>query len=253
MDKVISLTLVKSLIMESVKNETYQRGQTDKAADQKNIVTAYHEQAGDEDYHLRILDRALYTNLSELKTILAEYLSPSSDSTGDNIYSTEEGDTIIINLTVSTRFNDALTDPLAKLCSKFIEENMLADWWKPINKDQSALYATFAEKDLASIRRCFNKKAPAAPTIPYTSTIAVTGSAVDIGVGEITTITYSLSDGAVNDIEVEVENNTLIDVRRTENAFAVEGKQRGHTYVRLYSRHRPSVNAIVNVYVTDQQ
>ena len=50
MDQTIQLTIIKSLVMESVKNGTYKRGQFDKAIDEKAIAAAYHEQAGDEEY-----------------------------------------------------------------------------------------------------------------------------------------------------------------------------------------------------------
>ena len=151
MSHQISITLVKSLIIESVKNETFQKGQFDRAVDPKAVTAAYHEQAGDEQYHLRILDRALYTNLSELKTILSEYVSPYGGMTADNIYSRENDDFIVISLSVSERFNNGMMEPLAKLCSKYVEESMLMDWWKPINDKQASLYAQFVERDLAAI------------------------------------------------------------------------------------------------------
>ena len=253
MNNVIKLELVKSLILESVKNETFLRGQAEKAANEKAITEAYHEQAGNETYQERLLARGLYTNLSELKTHLSDYLSTSGYTSADNyIDSTEEGDNIILFLTVGDRFNKGYTDPLAKLCAKYIEEAMLMDWWKPINEKQSALYAQFVERDLAAIKRCFNKTAPAAPIVPYTTVLTVHGSAIDIGIGEESTITYSISDGAIDDIEVRIEDANLIDAGRTYEGFTVIGKQLGHTYIELYSRHNPELSRVVHVYITDQ-
>lgn len=252
MDGIITLTLVKSLIMESVKNETYQTGQVDKAINDKNILAAYHEQAGDEAYHLRMLERGLYTNISDLETFLAEYITNNDSTTGDNITSEETGDYIYINLRVGDRFNTSLTDPLAKLCSKYVEENMLADWWKPLNKDKSALYLQYALKDLASIRRCFNKTAPKAPTYKYPTSISTVGSAIDIGVGEECTVTYTISDGAIDDIEIRIEDEHLITAGRSREGFTIIGRQLGHTYIQLYSRHDEQVTQTVHVFVTDQ-
>ena len=248
----IQLTLNKSLIKNSVKNETFLRGQVVKAADQKLITEAYHEQAGDEAYQEALLNRGFYTNLEELKTHFSDYLTSTGQSTGDNIYSDEDGDNIVISLVVSDRFNTGYTTSLARLSSKYIEEAMLMDWWKPINEKQSALYSQFVERDLAAIKRCFNKTAPTEPTYKYTNTLEVAGSAIDIGIGEEHTITYAISDGAIDDIEVLIEDEHLITAGRTKEGFTVIGRQLGHTYVQLYSRHNPELTQTVHVYVTDQ-
>lgn len=252
MNSTIQLHLVKSLIIESVKNETFFRGQLDKAADQKAITIAYHEQAGNETYQERLLSRALYTNLSELKTYLSDYLSTSGYTSADNnIDSQEEGDVITLSIVVSDRFNRGYTDPLAKLCAKYVEDAMLVDWWKPINEKQAAMYTQFVEKDLAAIRRCFNKTAPAAPTVPYTTFIKTVGSAIEMFVGEHTDVTYELSEGAVDDIECRVEDISLIDVVRSECGFKLIAKHLGHTYIQLYSRHNGDLTQTIHVYVTN--
>lgn len=253
MNQTIQLTLIKSLIMNSVKNETFLRGQVQRAADQKLIAESYHEQAGDEEYQERILARGLATNLADLLTHFSDYLASSGQSSGDNIIDyDEEDDNIVISLVVSDRFNKGYTDSLAKLSAKYIEEAMLMDWWKPINEKQSALYAQFVERDLAAIKRCFNKTAPKAPSVPYTTLLNVVGSAICIGPGEEATVTYELSDGAIDDIEIRIEDNTIINAGRSEQGFTVIGKLRGHTYITLYSRHNPDLERMIHVYVTDQ-
>lgn len=248
----IKITLVKSLIIESVKNETFLRGQVIKAAEQKLITEAYHEQAGDEKYQERILSRGLYTNLEELKTYLSDYLGDSGQSSADNLYSEEEGDNILLYIVVSDRFNKSYTNSLAKLSSKYIEESMLMDWWKPINEKQAALYAQFVERDLTAIKRCFNKTAPTAPVVPYTTELLLTGSSIDIGIGEEHTVTYAISDGAIDDIEVMIEDKNICDAGRTHEGFTIIGKQLGHTYAVLYSRHNAEISQTIQVYVTDQ-
>lgn len=254
MNNTIQLQLVKSLIIESVKNETFLKGQVDKAADQRAITVAYHEQAGNETYQERLLNRALYTNLSELKTQLSDYLSTSGHTSADNnIDSHEEGDIITLFLVVSDRFNKGYTDPLAKLCGKYIEDAMLVDWWKPINEKQSAIYAQFLEKDLASIKRCFNKTAPVAPVVPYTTILKTTGTAIELEIGERATVTYEISDGAIDDIECRVEDRHLIDVGRSEKGFLLIGKQRGHTYIQLYSRHNEELKKTLHVFITNHK
>lgn len=253
MEQTITITLVKSLIIESVKNETYFRGQVEKAANEKAITVAYHEQAGDETYHERILERAFSTNLEELKTHFSDYLSSSGQSSADNISSEETNGNVVISLTVSDRFNAGYTNSLAKLSAKYIEEAMLMDWWKPVNEKQSALYAQFVERDLQAIKRCFNKTAPTAPAVPYTTKLDVTGTSFCLGIGEEATVTYTLSSGAIDDIECRVEDRTLIDVGRSEQGFTLIGKLRGHTYIELYSRHKPDLSKVVHVYVASQK
>lgn len=253
MNQVVKLTLIKSLIIEAVKNETFLRGQLDKAADEKAIAVAYHEQAGNETYQERLLSRGLYANLEELKTHLSDYLSTSGYSSADNNIGTdEEGDNIIISLIVSDRFNKGYTTSLARLSAEYIENGMLMDWWKPINEKQSALYGQFVERNLAAIKRCFNKTAPVAPTYQYTTSLSVTGSAIDIGVGEEHTVTYVISDGAIDDIEVRLEDANICSVGRSEEGFTVIGRQLGHTYMELYSRHNEQLSRMLHIYVTDQ-
>lgn len=252
MNQIVRLTLDKSLIINSVKNETFLRGQVVKAADEKLITEAYHEQAGDEQYQEALLDRGFYTNLEELKTHFSDYLTSSGQSSADNIYSEVDGSAVVIVLEVSDRFNRGYTNSLAKLSSKYIEESMLMDWWKPINEKQSALYGQFVERDLAAIKRCFNKTAPVAPSYKYPTSLNVNGSAIDIGVGEEHTVTYSISDGAIDDIEIVIEDTLICQAGRTHEGFTVIGKQLGHTWIKLYSRHNEELAQIVHVYVTDQ-
>ena len=252
MEHTISLQFVKSAILDNVKSETFLRGQVEKAANEKAITEAYHEQAGDETYQNRLLNRGLYTNLGELKTHLSDYLTSSGQTSADNITETENDGIITITLLVSDRFNTGYTDTLAKLCSKYIEEAMLMDWWKPINEKQSALYAQFVERDLAAIKRCFNKTAPVAPSYKYPTSLSVIGSAIDIGIGEEHTVTYSISDGAIDDIEVRIEDTHICQAGRTQEGFTVIGKQLGHTYIQLYSRHDEQLTKTIHVYVTDQ-
>lgn len=250
--ETISLQFVKSAILDNVKSETFFRGQVVKAADEKAIGEVYHEQAGDETYQNRLLNRGLYTNLGELKTHLSDYLTSSGQSSADNITQSEENEIITITLLVSDRFNKGYVDTLAKLSSKYIEEAMLMDWWKPINEKQSALYAQFVERDLAAIKRCFNKTAPVAPSYKYPTSLNVIGSAIDIGVGEEHTVTYTISDGAIDDIEVIIEDTHICQAGRTSDGFTVIGKQLGHTWIKLYSRHNEELSQTVHVYVTDQ-
>lgn len=253
MVNLITITIIKSLVLEAVKNETYLRGQADKAADTNAAALAYHRQAGNEQYHERILERAFCTNLEDLKTQFSDYLTDSGQSSADNIYSTEQNDTVVIHLKVSDRFNKGYTQSLARLSSKYIEESMLMDWWKAIDKEQSKLYAQFVEKDLASIRRCFNKTAPTMPTVPYPSTLEITGSAIELAIGEEQTVTYTINDGAIDDIELRLSDGIICSAGRSADGFNIRGERLGHTTVLLYSRHNEALSQLLHVYVTNHR
>jgi hypothetical protein len=80
----------------------------------------------------------------------------------------------------------------------------------------------------------------------------VPGTAIDIGIGEERTVTYSISDGAIDDIEIRIEDEHLISAGRTSEGFTVIGRQLGHTYIQLYSRHNEELTRLIHVYVTDQ-
>ena len=248
MENMITLTLKKALIIESVKNETFQRGKFDKAIDPKAISAAYVEQAGNEQYHERILERTLFTSLEELKTHLSDYLLRS----GGSVSSTEDYDDISINLSVDNRFNRAYKDSLARLCSKYIEESMLMDWWRPINEKQSQLYSLFVERDLAAIQRCFNKTAPVLPTYKYPKVIHIFGSTVRIDVGEEYTITYSTSECAIDDVEIKIADTRICEAGKADGGFSIIGKKAGNTTALLYSRHNEEVNNTIQIFVREQ-
>lgn len=254
----IRITINKPLVIESVKNETFHKGQMDKTLATANqsgapaIAVAYHEQAGDETYHERILDRGFFSNLGELKTYFTEYLTASGQTAGDNVTETTEGNNIILTLSVTDRFNTSFTDPLAKLCAEYITNAMLMDWWRPVNKEQSALYATFMNRNLTAINRCFIKTAPIVPDVPYTTELNITGSAIDIGIGEDYTIAYSISDGAIDDIEVRVEDPRICGWSRCEDGFVIIGKKIGHTPIVIFSRHNTEISHQIEVYVQSQ-
>lgn len=274
--KTIKLTLIKSLIIESVKNETYQKGQVDKASKENASALAFHEQAGDESHHLRMLQRGMYTAYADLQTQLSTYLSDSGSPVGDNLIETEETeDNFKLLLQVSDRFNDGYTNSLALLCSKYIEESMLVDWWKPIDKEKAATYLAFQEKDLAGIRRCFNKRAPHRPVYHFPTAITLKypvlpelngcpgwlnpdeaaslgpnilfGNPWHIGVGDHTDISYTLTGEneviPIDDILVRCDDICCKPSLNNDGEWRITGVSTGYCIVTLYSRHNDRVFA----------
>lgn len=254
----IRLTLVKSLIVEAIKNETYQRGKLDKSpaatgtpGSAQAISQAYHETAGDETYHERMIERSIVSNLADFKTRISDYLTQTGQTVGDNITQTTDGDNIILTLSVSDRFNTSHTDDLAKLASEYIVNASLMDWYRPIDEKRSALYASFLDRNITAAHRCFTKVAPQVPSPAYTSVLNIDGSAIDIEPGEETTITYALSDGAIDDIEARVANKCICTIGRSDDGFTIKGRRRGHTLVEIFSRHNDELTRTIHVFVTD--
>lgn len=270
MAQIIKIQLITSLILDSVKNETYQSGQLTKA-DNDKVTEAYHVSAGDEQHHERMLERAMFTQAEKLKTFFSEYLTGPGNSAEDPLVSSEEKDGVItIILKVSDRFVKGYVKTLARLGQKYVEDRMIHLWWAPIDKERSAFYTKLAEEDLAGIRRCFNKSAPDAPSYNFpeeitlsfpildehiTALAALSGGVVPadtlmsypyiIAVGEETEITYVLSSSSgrkpVDDIVVRADDGCCMPCLDAEGRWQVRGMRPGMTVITLFSRHDDQV------------
>lgn len=167
-----NFTLYKSLIYETVKNETHISAHVQRATDKNASELAYHEEAGDEQFHVRKLERALYASVDKIKAEIIGYLDTNSATA--NITTTYNDDAILFTVILSDRFNAAYLTPLADLVSKFIEDNMLFLWWTPINANTAKNYAEHTELDRQQVLKCFIKNAPAQSEKSYAN---ITGSA----------------------------------------------------------------------------
>lgn len=277
MSKVVKITLIRSLAVNSAKNETFLKGMLDKAVSDKAVTVAYHEQAGDEEYHERMLARAFYTSVEKLKTWFADYLTGSGSVADNPLVDNEETETKEILLTVSDRFNDGYVKTLARLSQKYVEDRMVHLWWSPIDEKKSAFYAQQAEDGLEGIRRCFSKTAPQAPTYDFPTAIilhypipttaqpeaatqasshtSLIQSPLILGIGHDTEISYTLTgEGGrrpIDDILVRCDNaccNAYLDER---GRWCVGGTKTGIAIVTLFSRHNDQVNASFAVRVTN--
>lgn len=276
MNQQIKITLYKNLIFETVKNETYKSGQIEKGAGEKTAQAVFHEQAGDEAYHLRILERNYRQAVAELESLLPEYLTGDEDPAADNLISTsEEGDKVEMFITVSERFNKSLVDPLAKLFSAYIENTMLTIWWVPVNNDKASYYSALTDRNLLAIRRSFQKKAPKAPVYHYPTAIILKypiignsdgvpglltpdnsnedvdpimlfNNPVIIKRGDDTEISYTLTgeDGhsCIDDIIVRCDRDCC-RIGIDGGMWHAYGICKGHTIVTLFSRHNDKVFA----------
>lgn len=283
MSKTIKIQILHELAMNSAKNETYQKGVVDKAVDQKLITAAFHEQAGNENYHETMLGRYMFSQIEVLKTFFTDYLTGGGNVAEDaTIDSTEENGVTEILLKVSDRFNNGYVKTLARLSQKFVEDRMVYLWWLSVSKEFAAIYGTAAEEDKETIKSCFNKTAPEAPTFKFPTAIEIRypiiperngmpgyinpknkesvqpeflfSNPLIIGVGEETEISYTLEGEngrkPIDDIVVRVDDAHICGVGLQGSRWCCWGRNCGYTTVTLYSRHDDNVFVRFAVRVT---
>lgn len=281
MAKEIKITLIQSLIVNSVKNETFKRGQVVKAADEKSIASAFHEQAGDDQYQEAMIGRAMFSQAEKLKTWFSDYLSGTGYLADDPTISQEEQNgTIEICLQVSDRFNNGFVKTLARLGQKYVEDRIIHLWWASTNPDLSKFYAQIAEDDLVGIRRCFNKTAPATPSYNFPTAInllypvipqrndipgIITPENADtiepeelysnpwiIALGSDSEISYTLTgdDGnaPIDDIIVRADN-LCCQPFMNKGQWGLRGVKKGFSVITLFSRHNDQVFAKFAVHI----
>lgn len=278
MSQIIKITLLKALAVNTAKNETFQTGVIDKAADQKAITVAYHESAGDDEYHERMLARGFFTQCEMLKTWFSEYLTGSGNTADDALVSSEESEeSVEISLKVSDRFNLGYVKTLARLGQKYVEDRMIHLWWATSDDKKSAYYAKLAEEDLAGITQCFNKTAPSAPSFSFPDDIDLRFPILEangiskpehevpadtlmsypyiIAAGEETEITYVLSCKSgkkpTDDIIVRADDGCCMPCLDDYGRWQVRGIKPGMSVITLQSRHDDRVFARFALRVTE--
>ena len=262
---IIKFQLIKSLIIEAAEETTYLKGQIDKHTIQ-NASQAFvaSETAGEEALSKRIFEHDFHTALELLKTIFIEHLAVSAQTIGDNAiyYNDKQDDIVEFNLEVSRRYNGTLTDTLARLCSKYVEDYIIQQWWlKTTNQKQSEPYVSMLAEDAQNIRKCFVLSRPLVPKVPYSSTLTakVDGSDTDGGVtiaveNDEVTLSYSIDDGAIDDIEARSSDPCILEVHRTKepHTFWLRPLKTGVVYVTLFSRHSDNLKTEIEVTIAKE-
>lgn len=261
---IIKFQIVKSVIINEVKNATFLKAKMDGASDDRAIKMSFNEAAGTEDVHDQTLTHDFRTALEVVKTILADYIVSTEQSLGDNIiyYADKTDDIVEFTLEASRRCNGALTDTLARLVATYVEDYIIYKWWlKTTNLKQAEPYQASLSVDEQAIRRCFVLSAPTVPTVPYpTELIAkVNGEGVDgeitLEKGEEATLSYSINSGAIDDIEARSEDPSIVEIHRCieRRAFTLQPVNTGYCKVELWSRHSDKINFTCNVIVTEEE
>ena len=214
MSKPLTLTLNATDIKTAVKADSYITGQIDKSADMvKNAALAFNEQAGDEAYHETKLFRTMKGALAKFEAQLAEYIETSDASASITDTLSSGTDTFTITMTVNERMSAAFASTLAHLAQEYIINTMLYYWWQPIKPALAKDYMTFAVDNIADVRRCLAKSAPATTSTSYNNisgTVTPITSSSDTGSssGHQTADPGSVVDHGNDEVQGELNTGT---------------------------------------------
>lgn len=261
---VIKFQIVKSIVREAVQNATYIKGQIDRTTQNANNAVLQTEMVGDEVVHERNFTHDFDSALEMLKTFFVDYLTPTAQTVGDNsiYYGSKTDDVVEFTLEVSRRYNGTLTDALARLSARYVEDYILNEWWlKTTNIKQAEVYTAKLQADEQAIRKCFILSAPAVPVVPYPTelTAKVDGEGIEgeitIEKGEETTLSYSINDGAIDDIEARSDCPSIVEIHRCKDrrSFTLIPRNTGFCMVKLWSRHSDNLEFTCGVIVTEEE
>ena len=261
---IIKFQIVKTAVLEEVKNATYLKAKMDDAAGERTSKIASVEAAGTDEAHERMLVHDFQTALEVLKTFFVDYLVPTPQTIGDNViyYNSKNDDIVEFTLDVSRRYNGTLTDALARLSAKYVEDYMICQWWlKQGNLNQATPYQTALAVDEGLVRKCFVLAGPTVPKTVFPTSITVRSDGeplpgeIEVERGEHNTISYTLNDGAVDDIEAHSSCPHILSVRRdhSRRAFCLVANNTGYATVQIFSRHNDAVRFKLGVVVTEEE
>lgn len=166
----LTITVDKKAVIEAVKGDTYITSSVDRGADSvKNAGVAYNEAAGDDAHHAKKIDRLIKGSVSKFASELSEFVDTASGTITTTIPSTETGN-ITISMTVTSRYNSGLADPLSGIAQDYIVNMALYGWWMSIKPDLAKNFAALATDALIYVRKCFAKIAPTATADPTSAT-----------------------------------------------------------------------------------
>lgn len=259
---VIKIQIIKSEVIEAVKTVTYLKGRLDKKGDATNVALCDEIAAG--EVHESALQHHFEMAMKSLETMFADYIVPTAQTIGDNAISctTDDNGVVEFTLNVSQRYNGTLTDALARLSARYAEDYILCQWWTALGlTNQAEPYRATTVTDERAIRQCFALLAPAVPSSPYSSTITVhnDGESIEgslsLEKGDDITLSYSLDDGAIDDIEARSDSPSVLEVHRSHfrSSFCLVGVNTGIATVRLFSRHNDDVFFELTVVVTEEE
>lgn len=159
----VTLTLYKSELLFSVKNDTHiiAQGLFNNDASAK---ASFGVQV-DNDADVKKMMRSMQSGAQEVKNIISYFIQNTSSSAANNAQLTmsNDDDAITLTLSLSDRFNTAFVEPLTLHCHNYIVNRMLRDWFLATRKELAADYNTLMQEAANNIQSSFFKLPPTAP------------------------------------------------------------------------------------------
>lgn len=165
----LTITVPKAAVVEAVKGDTYITSSVDRGIDAvKNAGVAYNEAAGDDTHHEKKIERLIKGAVSKFAAELSEFV----DTASGNITATI-GTDITITMTVTSRYQSGLANPLSGIAQDYIVNMSLYGWWMSIKPEMAKNFAALAQDALIYVRKCFAKTAPTSSADPTSASGSV--------------------------------------------------------------------------------
>lgn len=91
------------------------------------------------------------------------------------------------------------------------------------------------------VELAFERRGIRVPEYPYTKSIRTEGDTIELSVGEVTTVTYTIDYGKKDDVEVKLSNRNVRLLRHTPDGVEIEAIRSGECCMVLFSRHDSDV------------
>lgn len=165
----LTITVPKAAVVEAVKGDTYITSSVDRGIDAvKNAGVAYNEAAGDDTHHEKKIERLIKGAVSKFAAELSEFV----DTASGNITATI-GTDITITMTVTSRYQSGLANPLSGIAQDYIVNMSLYGWWMSIKPEMAKNFAALAQDALIYVKKCFAKTAPTSSADPTSASGSV--------------------------------------------------------------------------------
>jgi hypothetical protein len=165
----LTITVPKAAVVEAVKGDTYITSSIDRGIDAvKNASVAYNEAAGDDAHHEKKIERLIKGAVSKFAAELSEFVDTASGTITITI-----GTDITITMTVTSRYQSGLANPLSGIAQDYIVNMSLYGWWLSIKPEMAKNFAALAQDALIYVRKCFAKTAPTSSADPTSASGSV--------------------------------------------------------------------------------
>jgi len=167
----LTISVDKAAVIEAIKGDTYITSSVDRGVDSvKNAGVAYNEAAGDDAHHEKKILRLIKSAVSKFAAELAEFVDTASGGSITTTIPSGSSGNITIVMTVTSRYNSGLADPLSGIALEYIVNMSIYGWWMSIKPDMAKNFAALATDALIYVRKCFAKTAPTATADPTSAT-----------------------------------------------------------------------------------